>query len=384
MMRSLSRLCSQLATLTILAVLTVRLLANLQFLRQARRQAQQPLTHYPLVSVLVPARNEALTITACVTSLMAQTYPNYEVIVLNDGSQDGTRAQLEQLAKRYPALRVIHADEQLPAGWNGKSYACHRLAAQARGGWLLFTDADTQHTPHSVALGVAHGLALDADLLSAFPKQETHTWSERILVSFIIDFLPLIGLNFRAISRSEGTHTAANGQYLLTQAMAYRQTGGHAAIRHETLDDFALAKSYRRHGYKVALVDGRELLSCRMYRSAQEVWTGFSRSLLHGLDNSSLNRHTLAWAIPFAWGYGALFVNPFVRLWTGQQRWLSWVTILWLAVLRGISTRYLRRPLLEVLTTPLAAWGVMALGLSALYRRWQGQKVNWKGRYYAG
>lgn len=384
MMRSTSLLFSQLAAFVILAILTVRLLANLRFLRHARQRAQQPLTSYPSVSVLVPARNEELTITACVTSLMAQEYPNYEVIVLNDGSHDTTRSQLETLAAQYPALKVIHANAQLPAGWNGKSYACHRLAAQARGDWFLFTDADTQHTPHSISSGIAHALALEADILSAFPKQETRTWSERIFVSFIIDFLPLVGLNFRAISRGQGTQTAGNGQYLLTRAPAYRQTGGHATIRHETLDDFALAKSYRLYGHKVALVDGRMMLSCRMYRNAHDVWEGFSRSLLHGLDNSTLNRHTLAWAIPFAWGYGALFVNPFILLSMGQHQLWAWAVILWLAILRAITTRYLRRSLLEVMTTPLAAWGVMALGLSALYRRWQGQKVNWKGRYYAG
>jgi chlorobactene glucosyltransferase len=279
---------------------------------------------------------------------------------------------------------VIHGSNHLPSGWNGKSYACHRLATHATGEWLLFTDADTHHSPQSIAQGIAQALTLEVDLLSAFPAQQTESWSERIIVSFIIDFLPLIGLNFRAITHGSGTGTAGNGQYLLTRASAYQQAGGHAAIAHETLDDFALTRHFRLAGYKIGLIDGQQLSRCRMYRNARQVWEGFSRSLMHGLDNSTTNKHNVVWALLFVWGYSTLFVNPFYYLFIGSTPWLALMEIGWLALLRGVASWHLRRPLLEVATTPLAAWGVMALGLAAIYRRWQGQKVNWKGRYYMG
>jgi chlorobactene glucosyltransferase len=353
-------------------------------LHWARRQAARTDLPQPRVSVLVPARNEAASITACVTSLLHQEYPDCEVIVLDDASTDSTGAQLDQLAAIYSHLKVIHANQSLPDGWNGKSYACHRLAQQATGEWLLFTDADTEHTPQSIALGVAHALALQADLLSAFPAQVTQSWSERILVSFIIDFLPLAGLNFRTLYRGKGLQSAGNGQYLLARAGAYRQANGHAAVSHETLDDFTLAKHFRRSGFTIALIAGRELLRCRMYHNAHEVWEGFARSLLHGLDNSTLNRHSVLWMLLFAWSYGALFFTPFYASFVGAYPHLALLEICWLALLRAIASYHLRRSWLEVVTTPLAAWGVMAIALAALYRRWAGQKVNWKGRYYTG
>ena len=375
---------SHFTAFVLLLFLSYHLASNLRFLRWVRRQATQTTFSHPTISVLVPARNEAATITPCVSSLLNQDYPNYEVIVLNDGSTDSTGAQLDALAAMHPRLKVIHANEPLPAGWNGKSYACHRLAEQASGEWLLFTDADTEHSPQSIALGLAQAQTLKVDLLSAFPAQVTKSWSERILVSFIVDFLPLVGLNFRAISEGKGTHSAGNGQYLMARATSYRSAGGHAAVYNATLDDFALAKHFRIGGFKIALVDGRAFLHCRMYRNAQAVWEGFSRSMMHGLDNSTIESHSWLWALLFAWGYAALFLHPFYYLLIGEHPTLALVEIAWLALLRGVATWHLQRSPLEIITTPLAAWGVMALGMAALYRRWQGQKVNWKGRYYTG
>jgi hypothetical protein len=230
---------------------------------------------------------------------------------------------------------------------------------------------------------VAYALALDIDLLSALPAQETRTWSERIFVSFIVDFLPLVGLDLGAIYRRQSKESAANGQYLLTRATSYHRAGGHAAIYNQTLDDFALAKHFRLEGCTVALIDGTKLLRCRMYHSAAEVWEGFSRSLMHGLEHSSTTPHSALRAMFFAWGYRALFVNPFGSLLFSTFRRLAILELLWLALLRGIVCRHLRRSLLEVLTTPFAAWGVMTLGMTTLYHRWQGRTVNWKGRDYA-
>ncbi|RPI97371.1 MAG: glycosyltransferase, partial [Chloroflexi bacterium] len=137
-----------------LAGMTWRLFHNLRFWRRARRYQQLP-DSPPLVSILVPARDEKTSINACITSLARQDYPHFEIIALDDQSTDGTGVQLDGLAKRFECLRVIHSTDSPPSGWNGKSYACHRLARQARGDWLLFTDADTRHTPQSVRLGIA-------------------------------------------------------------------------------------------------------------------------------------------------------------------------------------------------------------------------------------
>ena len=281
-LRTLVTGLSHLTTLALLASMSLRLLANLRFLRATRRFPAPSPSPLPRVSVLVPARNEAASITACVRSLLAQSYPNAEVLVLDDGSTDGTSQLLDALQRQYPRpqLTVIHTEADPLPGWNGKSYACHLLAQRATGDWLLFTDADTHHTPVSLERGLAQALALHADLLSALPYQRVETWGERLLVSFIMDFLPLASGNLAAMWRGRAKRLLANGQFLLARTQPYHALGGHAAIAHALVDDFALARRFRSASYTLALVDGAPMLTCRMYRSLREVWRGFSKNLL--------------------------------------------------------------------------------------------------------
>lgn len=381
-LRECLRALPHLVALVLLACFGARLWWNLRFLRWAREQAAPSVRRWPRVSVLIPARDEARTIAACVTSVLQQQYPDLEVIVLDDGSTDGTRQQLVALSAEYPQLTVIDATDDPPLGWNAKSFACQRLAERATGDWLLFTDADTMHEPHSVARGIMRAAALDTALLSAFPSQRTATWSERIFVSFVLDFLPLIAVNLKAMWRGRGRRVIANGQYLLVHAASYQALGGHASISGALIDDFALAQCFRAVGYTVALIDGTDMLSCRMYHSLNEVWNGFSKNLLGALTSSAGSRHTRWWAPLFAWCYACVFVLPFINLLCGRRKALAGMEICGLALVRGLAVWRLKRPLDEVVTTPLAAWGVLALGMETLYRRWRTQPIVWKGRRY--
>lgn len=390
-------LLSHLTAIGLLSFLSARLASNLRFLRSVRYVAGPPIREWPRVSVLVPARNEVKTISQCVTSLLHQHYPDMELLVLDDGSSDGTGQVLDALTHEYPRLTVIHADGALPAGWNGKSYACHRLAALATGDWLLFTDADTIHSPESLRRGVAQAISLDVALLSAFPYQRTLTWSERIIVSFIMDFLPLITLDLRAVWRGSSRRILANGQYLLVHARSYRAAGGHGAIASALIDDFALARRFRAAGYRIALVDGTSLLECRMYRAFREVWEGYSKNLLGALSLSGTRTSRaasplrgrlamLTGASLFAWCYASLFVVPFYALLCDRLKrlkLLAGIEIGWMLLMRALVGWRIRRSPAEMLTTPLAAWGVMALSMGALYRRWRKRPVVWKGRIYA-
>ncbi len=387
---------SHLTALALLTSMSRHLAANFRFLRRARRLAAQPASHLPQVSILIPARNEAATITTCVRSLLSQTYPACEVLVLDDGSTDGTGQLLDALQRQCPQLTVIHTTDDPPPGWNGKSYACHQLAQRATGEWLLFTDADTVHAPVSVARGVSQALALHADLLSALPYQRVETWSERLLISFVLDFLPLTAVNLGALWRGRGRSVLANGQYLLAHAQPYRALGGHASIAHALVDDFALARRFRSGGYTVTLVDGSSLLECRMYRSFPEVWDGFSKNLLIALSSPAFSPASspasssvgsalvrLLRAPLFAWGYACVFVLPFVRLFHRGQRSAAALEVFWLLLLRSLVAWRLKRPPGEIVTTPLAAWSVMAISLGALDRRWRRRPTVWKQRRYA-
>ncbi|HEX9036693.1 MAG TPA: glycosyltransferase [Ktedonobacterales bacterium] len=364
-----------------LTLLSIRLTSNLWFLRRARSRSHPSGDHLPSVSVLVPARNEAATIVDCVTSLFNQRYPHLEILVLDDDSTDGAGELLDALQQRARNLTVLHRTGAPPAGWSGKSYACDVLARHASGEWLLFTDADTLHTCDSVARGIAYAAALNADFVSVFPYQIARSWSERLLVSFLLDFLPLITFDFSALARGRNTRIAANGQYLLVNAAAYRKVGGHGGVKAELVDDFALARRFQQAGRRIALIQGEDLLSCRMYRAAREVWSGFSKNLLGALD-APLRWRAFVWAPLFAWLYACLFVLPFARLALSEQWELAAAEIAWLLLLRAVVVWRLKRPPDEVLTTPLAAWSIMALGMSALIQRWRGAPVTWKGRDY--
>ncbi len=381
MMIRLFAFAAHLTALAVLAQFTRRLRRNLRFLSFARNLPPRA-TPRPRVSVLVPARNEARTIVSCIESLTIQDYPDFEVIALDDQSSDETSALLDELTARHPNLVALHGSESPLAGWNGKSYACFRLAAQAAGDWLLFTDADTLHTPTSIEQGIALAEGLQVDLLSVFPRQITRSWSERAVVSFILDFLPLVGVELSEIWRGTSGRTAANGQYLLVRAAAYRAAGGHEAVSSALVDDFALAKHIRSHGYGAALVDGTSMVSCRMYRSAHEVWDGFSKNILLALQTSTAEKRPRWWGAAFAWGYACVFVLPFSFLFSPYRIPAAFM-IGWLAALRAAVSRRFGRPLIEVAATPVAAWGVMAFGLNALLRRMRGRDIAWKGRDYS-
>ena len=374
-------LAAHLTALILLALLTFRLWRNLRFLRGVQN-LNSPLRDFPLVSILVPARNEARAIAACIESLAGQNYRNFEIIALNDQSSDETGLLLDKLVAKVPNLTVLHGSEAPPTGWNGKSYACQRLAEAATGDWLLFTDADTVHAPNSIGQGISQMRALNVSLLSAMPKQVTKRWSEQVLVSFILDFLPLLALDLPGLPLDVSSSVAANGQYLLVHAASYRALGGHEAIFDALVDDFALARLFRENRHPIALVSGVHMLACRMYHTAGEVWQGFSKNILLGLEASSAKKHLAGWALAFTWGYACLFVLPFYHVLLPDQRLWALLEIGWLALLRGMINRQLERPLSEILTTPLAAWSVMALGLNALRRRMRRGQVRWKGREY--
>lgn len=384
MIRSLLRIletASHITLMLFIPLLAYRIGKNLGFLRAAKRNSVYASNPHPRVSILVPARNEASNIERCIRSLLEQDYPNFEIIVLDDASTDATGAIVDHLAMLFPVLKVLHSKEIPPPGWNGKSYACHRLAQAASGTMLLFTDADTIHNASSLSSGIAYAQTLGVTFLSVFPYQITEGWSERLLVSFIVDFMTILGFDLKAMLR-DPEETAANGQYVLVRKSHYDASGGHAAIYSDLLDDFALAQQFKRSGYQAALVDGSDMLSCRMYHSPSKVWNGFAKNLLLGLEQSQ-SRSTALWKkILFPWVYVCGFLFPYLWLFVGQRRWWALAEVGCLSVLRGLVSWQFKRPISEIVTTPAAALGVMTLGLYAGYQRLRKQTVIWKDRSY--
>jgi len=299
--------------LFIVLFLTFGLLTVLVNHFTVHRFDQYPLAKtFPRLSVLVPARNEEHNIEACVASLLVQDYPDFEVIVLDDQSTDGTARILAQLGRDNSRLKVLDGTPR-PEGWLGKHWACQQLAQVATGELILFTDADTRHTPDMLKASVSALVAEHADLLTAFPREEVVTWGERLLVPVIgwgiFTFIPI-----RLVQKLRWPALSITiGQFMLFRHTAYDAVGGYEAVHAEVVDDVCLGRLIITSGHQWRLLDGTRHISCRMYRGFWEAVAGFSKSLFAVFDYRIL---------PYFFGWllvGTAFIEPAVAL---VSRWV--------------------------------------------------------------
>lgn len=232
-----------------------------------------PVPDRPTVSVIVPARNEEACLATCLESLVSQAGISKEILVVDDHSTDRTR----QTAQSFPGVRVIEAGP-LPTGWSGKNNALTAGAQQARGQWLLFTDADTVHKPGSLARAVAEAEAHSADLLSYSPEQEVHGFWERAVMPVIFAELARKYPPSKISDGSSGL-AAANGQYLLISRAAYDAVGGHRAVASSLLEDVALARAVREASGAIRFRYGGEAVRTRMYRGFRQLREGWTKNL---------------------------------------------------------------------------------------------------------
>lgn len=269
---------------------------------------QYPKTsHPPRVSVLVPARNEERNIEACVTSLLKQGYPDFEVIVLDDHSTDDTLSILTRLASADSRLLILEG-HPLPEDWLGKHWACHQLAQAATGELILFVDADTRHTPDMLLDSVSALVAEGADLVTAFPREEVVTWGERLLVP-VIGFGLFTFIPIRLVQKLRlAALSVTIGQFMLFRRAAYDAVGGYEAVRTEIVDDMVLGRRIISSGYEWRLLDGTRHVSCRMYRGFWEAVGGFGKSLFAVFDYRILP-YFIGWLL-----VGTVFIEPVVEL----------------------------------------------------------------------
>jgi chlorobactene glucosyltransferase len=346
----------------------------------------------PLISVIVPARNEARNIRRSIEALAAQSYQNLELIVVDDGSTDATPQILKQLQEApksdsSPEITIING-AALPPGWAGKPHALHQGFQASQGEWLCFVDADTFANPDLIASTYQAATNLGADMLTILTDQELGSFWEKVIMPLVFTALS-VGFPARRVNDPQKADAIANGQFILIRRQVYQAVGGHAAVRDQIAEDKALAVLVKGSGFHLVLGDGRELVRTRMYTSLPEIWEGWVKNIYLGMQDRPWL--LLLGAIT---GFVAALVLP---LWTILS--LAWVAqgggwiaalvaaeslILWGYLLynRNQVNRAMHISFWYGLTLPLGALIFTAMMVTSAYNVYSGRGVTWRGRRY--
>lgn len=337
------------------------------------------------VSVLIPARNEERSIRAAIESVQASTGVDFELIVLDDSSTDGTATIVTELVTSYPARLRLAQAPSLPHGWNGKQHACWSLAHLAKYEVLCFIDADVRLTPDALARMGTFLAQGQGQLVSGFPHQITETWLEWLLLP-LIHFVLLGFLPISRMRRSTDPSFAAGcGQFMMVDRDAYFASGGHAAMRETMHDGLRLPKLLRQHGFHTDIADLTHLARCRMYTSAAEVWQGLAKNATEGIAAPA---RILPISVLLFLGQVMPFVLAAVLLLrhTGSPAVIAYtiVAVAGACLPRMLAARRFRQPLRSALLHPIGIVALLAIQWYALIRKALGGAVSWKERSYAG
>ena len=365
-----------------LVLFLVNLLLNLRSLRKPLVDAKVP-RPAPLISILIPARDEENNIGACLESLRRQDYPDFEVLVLDDNSVDDTALIVNRIAAADPRIKLI-TGEPLPGDWAGKPFACHQLAQRANGDWYLFVDADTVHAPHMLRSVLDAALKLKVSLLSGFPRQLAESLPQKVAVP-VIYFLIMGVAPLWLIHRLKTPRASvAIGQFLLFPRDEYWRMGGHKVVQSRILDDIWLGIEVSRNKGRHVAIDLSSVVSCNMYPTVGSMWNGLVRCVYSVLVMFPL---LLLFAIPLAWLF---FIGPFYWLWNGFFMYdapLLWRGLVVLQVAMVIFMRWLvdNRFKETPVSAPLHLLGIGYIFAVVAYSfaRWMfGVGVSWKERSY--
>jgi len=263
----------------------------------------------PLVSTIVPARNEERNIDRCARGITGQEYPALEMVFVDDDSQDATPDILAGYAARDPRVKIVHTGGK-PVGWNGKQWACHSGAQEASGEWLCFMDADTYAEPDLITRTLSFAEANGIDMLTLQPWYEMQGLWERIVLP---SGLPSLLLFFppERVNNPNTKMSMANGQFILIRRAVYDAVGGHEAVRSRMMDDFSLAEIVKGAGHRLFVADGMDVMRVRLYRNLREIRSGALKAAIEisggwAASIIGLIMNTIAYVLPvllLIWGF---------------------------------------------------------------------------------
>ena len=344
----------------------------------------------PLISVCIPVRDEERNIARCLDALRMQTYPSFEIIVVDDRSTDSTPEILARLSasdSRISVLTGLH----LPPGWAGKPHALVQAVAAARGEWLCFVDADTFVRSDALSAVYAKAIETEADLFTIMTRQIMLTFWERTVLPLVMLGLS-VGFSPRKVNDPNRKDAIANGQFIFFKRTVYDAIGGHESIKSSIVEDKELALQTKSNGYRLVVADGQQMASTRMYTSLGEMWEGWTKNIYLGLKDD----RGLMWLGVFGafLAFVAALLLPAWVLWgvylaeagLGVQGSVVLIEsiLLWgyLVYWRVLASRGMDISSWYALTTPIGAGVFGAMMLTSAWKVLSGKGVTWKGRTY--
>jgi len=232
----------------------------------------------PKVSIILPARNEEKFIEKCLDSLIKQDYDNYEIITINDSSNDATGDIIKKYSEKFPKVISVDAKPK-PDGWMGKNWACIEGYKKASGDLLLFTDADTVHTSSVISLAVSHLLSLELDALTVIPRMLCLDKITKITLPMISTFLHTRFSALRVNDTSKGTGYFF-GSFFIIKKSTYDSVGTHEGVKGELVEDGALGRKVKESGFKMRMVRGEHLVDAVWARDMHTLWNALKRLMI--------------------------------------------------------------------------------------------------------
>jgi chlorobactene glucosyltransferase len=338
---------------------------------------------FPKVSIVIPARNEERAVAAAVGSQLAQDYPDFEVIVVNDRSTDGTGAILETLARGNSRLRVLAGTEP-PPGWLGKPHALWLGARESSTEIMLFADADVRYDPRCLREAVAFLQEQEADFLAFLPRMEAEGFWENVLMPYVLGAF-FAGPGLLANRDRPRWLAVGGGAGNMIRRAAYEAIGGHEALKASVIDDVALALRAKRAGFRTRAVRAEDRVTVRMYRGFREVWEGFGKNvgyLFQGFTGAILLALTAFWfAVNIVPAAVLLFALSGAHRPSADFGLAAWGTALPIVARLAVAAA-MGDPLWPSFTHPIMAAVWAGITCRSLYQRVVRRRLTWRGREF--
>jgi glycosyltransferase involved in cell wall biosynthesis len=332
---------------------------------------------HSLVSVIVPARNEAREIERCLRSLLAQDYPNLEIIAIDDRSEDATGAIMDSLAAESSRVRVIHVRE-LPDRWLGKTHAMWLAASQAKGDWLLFTDGDIVFAPETIRRAVTYVQRSGAEHFVLYPSIALHTIGERMMIAFFAAMFVISDRPWKIEEKGTREHIGIGAFNMITRR-AYEALGTYEALRLNVIDDLSLGKRAKQFGIAQRMAIGPGLITVRWARGAFGVVQNLEKNFFALVKF----RVTVAVAATLLMLFGNL--APFIGVSFGPR----WSRLLFGGACLGVIGIYAQvSRLLQIspfyfLLHPVATLLVALTMLNSVWHAVTNRGIVWRGTKYS-